>query len=187
MEMKCVHRILSLLLALVLIFELIPTGAMAADGGAESLPEEESIAREVEPGESSLNVVGEIEEYRDEREKHFRMEDGSFLAVDYGVPVHYALDEETWADIDNTLILQNTASPATSSRNWAASREPQRYTAVNGDDAKTFSGDLSTGFLFSTQRGGAAVAMSLLDGLTAPKNEEAPLPEETVPETEPET
>ena len=45
MEMKCVHRILSLLLALVLIFELIPTGAMAADGGAESLPEEESIAR----------------------------------------------------------------------------------------------------------------------------------------------
>ena len=186
MEMKCVHRILSLLLALVLIFELIPTGAMAADGGAESLPEE-SIAREVEPGESSLNVVGEIEEYRDEREKHFRMEDGSFLAVDYGVPVHYALDEETWADIDNTLILQNTASPAAASTNRAASGQPQRYTAVNGDDTKTFSGDLSTGFLFAAQHGASAVAMSLMDGLTAPTNETETLPEETLPETEPET
>lgn len=98
------------------------------------------------------------------------MEDGSFIAVDYGVPVHYALDEETWADIDNTLILQSAGASAASTSTAQPMQIPQQYTAVNGDDAKTFAGNLATGFLFSAQRGQSGVQMSLLDGWMAGRN-----------------
>ena len=50
-------------------------------------------------------MLGEVTENREEEEKHFRMEDGSFVGVNYGVPVHYAQGEE-WKDIDNTLVIQ---------------------------------------------------------------------------------
>ena len=103
MKQRYIFRILSILLALTLVFELFPTGALALENGGN----EESTVQEVAEGEPSSQVIGEVTEQRDEREKHFRMADGSFLAVDYGVPVHYALDEKTWADIDNTLILQS--------------------------------------------------------------------------------
>ena len=47
------------------------------------------MGEELAPGEASSQVVGEVTEHRGEGEKHFRMEDGSFLAVNYRVPVHY--------------------------------------------------------------------------------------------------
>ena len=123
------------------------------------------------------------------------MEDGSFIAVDYGVPVHYALDEETWVDIDNTLILQNASASAASTSAAQPMQIPQQYTAVNGDDAKTFAGNLATGFLFSARRGQSGVQMSLLDDWTEPDelDEAETVPEETgteeatEPVTEPET
>lgn len=214
MKQRYAFRILSILLALVLVFELFPTGALALEAGANEA--ETPTAQEVAAGEPSGNVIGEVTEYRDEREKHFRMEDGSFIAVDYGVPVHYALDEETWADIDNTLIPQSAGTSAASTSAAQPMQIPQQYTAVNGDDAKTFAGNLATGFLFSAQRGQSGVQMSLLDGwmetdeldeaetvpeetgteeATEPTTEpEAPTetlpvtePEETMPETEPVT
>ena len=134
MKFKLGTRFLSVFLALVLVFQLLPVSIFATEGTTdEAAPEIASS--------NDAYVTGEITSLRDEHEKHFQLSDGSFIAVDYGVPVHYALDEETWADIDNTLVLQNTASPATASMNRAVSSEPQRYAAVNGDDAKTFSGN----------------------------------------------
>ena len=38
------------------------------------------------PGEAGSRVLGEVTENREEEEKHFRMEDGSFVGVNYGVP-----------------------------------------------------------------------------------------------------
>lgn len=137
-----VCRILSALLAFVLLFELLPTGALAANPEGTGVPQVEAAA--VQPGEASQTVVGEVESYREERVKHFRMEDGSFIAVDYGIPVHYALDEDTWADIDNTLIPESTAARAAHAPGRAG-----QYTAVNGETSKTFSGNLAAGFLFS--------------------------------------
>ena len=189
MKQRYAFRILSMLLALVLVFELFPTGALALETGTNKA--ETPTAQEVAEGEPSGNVIGEVTEYRDEREKHFRMEDGSFIAVDYGVPVHYALDEETWADIDNTLILQSAGASAASTSTAQPMQIPQQYTAVNGDDAKTFAGNLATGFLFSAQRGQSGVQMSLLDGWTEPDelDEAETVPEETGTEeaTEPVT
>lgn len=193
MKQRYAFRILSMLLALVLVFELFPTGALALETGTNEA--ETPTAQEVAAGEPSGTVLGEVTEYRDEREKHFRMEDGSFIAVDYGVPVHYALDEETWADIDNTLILQSASASAASTSAAQPMQIPQQYTAVNGDDAKAFAGNLATGFLFSAQRGQSGVQMSLLDGWTEPDElgeaetvpEETGTEEATKPATEPET
>ena len=151
MKQRYAFRILSMLLAFVLVFELFPTGALAQDAGTGET--DATTAREVAEGEAGGTVLGEVTEYRDEREKHFRMEDGSFIAVDYGVPVHYALDEETWVDIDNTLVLQSSSASTASVTAAQSAQNPQQYTAVNGDDTKTFAGNLSTGFLFSAQRG----------------------------------
>ncbi len=136
----------------------------------------------------AVRALGEVTEYRDEREKHFRMEDGSFIAVDYGVPVHYALDEETWVDIDNTLVLQSSSASTASVTAAQSAQNPQQYTAVNGDDTKTFAGNLSTGFLFSAQRGQTGVRMSLMDGGTEPTEPELtePAAEATAEATEPE-
>lgn len=187
MQHKYLYRFLALLLALVLAFELLPTGVLAANTQTQHTSElqaEGDAAQEVLPGEASNTVVGEVEEYRDERVKHFRMEDGSFLAVDYGVPVHYALDKDTWVDIDNTLIPQDTAYPASAFAAQAISGAAQQYAAVNGDDTKTFSSSLSTGFLFSAQRGNSSVGMSLMDGLTVPTDARGALPEESAIEAE---
>ena len=127
MKQRYIFRILSILLALTLVFELFPTGALALENGGN----EESTVQEVAEGEPSSQVIGEVTEQRDEREKHFRMADGSFLAVDYGVPVHYALDEKTWADIDNTLILQSGNTGVARASAMQPVQNPQQYTAVS--------------------------------------------------------
>ncbi len=178
MKQRYAFRILSVLLALILVFELFPIGALARDTRASET--EAATVHETAEGEPSGKVIGEVTEYRDQREKHFRMEDGSFIAVDYGVPVHYALDEETWADIDNTLIPQSSSASTASVIATQPTQNLQQYTAVNGDDTKTFAGSLATGFLFSAQRGQAGVQMSLLDGGTAPTEPEMTEPAETV-------
>ena len=98
-------RVLSLLLAAVLVGQQVPqlraAGSPEEAGNIEAEEAAGSRPEETAEGKSSEVVVGEVVENRAEREKHFRMEDGSFLAVDYGVPVHYEAEEE-WEEIDNT-------------------------------------------------------------------------------------
>jgi len=103
-------RLLSLVLAVVLLFEVIPTSVWAteATGGWEQnaavMPEE------IQP-DPALVVTGEVEALRSENEKHYRLSDGSFIAVDYGMPVHYAQgdgENTVWMDIDNTLTTDRS-------------------------------------------------------------------------------
>ena len=55
-------------------------------------------------------MIGEINEERTETGKRFRLADGSYAAVEYGAPVHFADADGSWQDIDNTLELQNIVS-----------------------------------------------------------------------------
>ena len=64
MKQRYAFRILSILLALVLVFELFPTGALALEAGANEA--ETPTAQEVAAGEPSGNVIGEVTEYRDD-------------------------------------------------------------------------------------------------------------------------
>lgn len=97
MSYKQFKRIIALLLSITLLGQMIPVEATAA-----STAEDQNATL---PGEASTVVLGEVSQSREESVKHFRMGDGSYIAVDYGMPVHYA-DDGIWVDIDNTLILE---------------------------------------------------------------------------------
>ena len=90
-------RLLSLLLAVVLCVELLP-----AVGSAVSPSEdlEHTVEGTVE---EPAEVAFEEASLRGERVKHFRMGDGSYVAVQYDVPVHHRDADGRWQDIDNTL------------------------------------------------------------------------------------
>ena len=57
------------------------------------------------------NIVSEITQERDKYTKHFRLDDGTFMAVNYVVPVHYKNEKGKWVEYDNTIISDNTATP----------------------------------------------------------------------------
>ena len=90
-------RLVSLLLAVVLCVELLP-----AVGSAVSPSEdlEHTVEGTVE---EPAEVAFEEASLRGERVKHFRMGDGSYVAVQYDVPVHHRDADGRWQDIDNTL------------------------------------------------------------------------------------
>ena len=95
-------KLLSLLLALVMLFQLFPVTALAEDGedaGEMPQPEETILASE---GWEEPVPVGEDESKREENIKQFRMTDGSWLAATYPLAVHYEENGE-WVEIDNRL------------------------------------------------------------------------------------
>ena len=139
-------QFLALVLAAALLFELLPTANAVATNAVT-----------VGDGYADSHVVGEVNEERTETGKRFRLADGSYAAVEYGAPVHFADDDGNWQDIDNTLALQN-ADRAASVRT---------YESVNGTHEKDFAASLTDGFLFSSSSGERRVSMFLRDPLTA--------------------
>ena len=109
-------RLATALVLAVLMVVLIPVQA-----GAIALPElsaaENQIfgtqegngidTEETKPAE----ILAEVEEDRDQNTKHFRMDDGSFMAVQYEYPVHFQNEDGKWVDYDNTMkevTVENT-------------------------------------------------------------------------------
>lgn len=124
-------------MALVLVFEVLPLGAFATNGGSADFElADDSVFMDAEL--EAPTVIGELEELRTESEKQFQMSDGSYMAVSYGMSVHYQGENGAWADIDNTL------QPVSSYSGNAM------YTAANGDAVMSFAADLSNGQLFTT-------------------------------------
>lgn len=102
--------VISLLLVFVFVFQLMPLPSFATEvdytNSTEEIDASEAINKEKELTEASAvdsYIVGEDEELRDESVKHFRMNDGTIMAVEYGVPVHYQKADGKWENIDNTL------------------------------------------------------------------------------------
>ncbi len=123
---------ISVLLALVLVIQLLPASAVAADGDDEILiietEEEESEGgedeihlideeEELEPTEeidlesngapryTAADVLWENDMLREASAKHFHISDGSEMAIVYASPVHYRNADGAYQDIDNTLVL----------------------------------------------------------------------------------
>ena len=135
-------RMISLVLTAALLFQIVPLNAFALE--TDLITDSGDVFTELISAEDTT-VLGEIAEYRDESEKHFRMSDGSFIAVNYGMPVHYTEDGEEWIDIDNTLILHNSSGDAVT---YGFSNDgPSGYLAENGDDIRMFADTLATGFI----------------------------------------
>lgn len=89
---KYIKRILSFILATVLLLSSIPVSLAVQD-----LFDEETTSK----------IVREVTELREESVKHFLCEDGSYIAATYSAPVHYKENGE-WKEIDNSLSLDRT-------------------------------------------------------------------------------
>ncbi len=145
MKTRWYKQLLSAILVLALLIQVIPSQVWAsiidADGTA-------TVASGMVLEDVPVTIVGEEEALRTETEKHFRLSDGSYIAVSYGMPVHYLTASGEWADIDNTLTL---------------SADQTAYTTTNAQFATTFAADLATGKVLTSSYNGVSVSMSLLD------------------------
>ena len=141
---KKLSRLLSMILVVSLLMQIAPVEVFAIQGN-NSDSEKPAYANE------KPTIVGEEVTLRGESEKHFRLSDGSFLAVTYDSPVHYLDSMGKWQDINNLPIMAVDAEGESI------------YQIANGDKSTVFPSVLSDGVLFSTAFGNVAVSMHLLD------------------------
>ena len=122
---KLEKKILSLLVALVMVFQLFPMMSVKAlaegDDGkgtvvAADMRLEEAYANGLvsdyisgpEKTEyTAEDVLAEMPDLREEDVKHFLLTNGNSLAISYGYPVHYKDESGAYQDIDNRLALYN--------------------------------------------------------------------------------
>ena len=148
-------RIIAFVLAFVMVLELGATQVYATDmeytGETEDtaiIPMPEITAPEPAVEIPEVYIEGEVSELRNEYEKHYRLTDGSFMAVQYQVPVHYE-DDGQWVDIDNTLEAVTMFSGDTV------------YQAVNGENVQAFASDLSDGTIMTMATDDYMISMSI--------------------------
>lgn len=80
-------RLVALALTLVMTFELLPTRIWATDLKATPNDTEAFFQDSEELQEEPVSVTGEVDGNCGAKEKHYRLSDGSYIAVDYGMPV----------------------------------------------------------------------------------------------------
>ena len=86
-------RALAFFLMTLMVFYVIPVNCMKDIVSALSSDETVNLAEESKTSfDEEPYVLGEDLSKREESAKHFRMSDGSYVAVQYAEPVHY-LDE----------------------------------------------------------------------------------------------
>ena len=144
-------RIISFVLAFIMLLEIGPIHAFGMEMPMEEempdIPMPEIIEDEVAEI-PEVYIDGEVTELRNEYEKHYRLTDGSFMAVQYQVPVHYE-DDGQWVDIDNTLEAVTMFSGDTV------------YQAVNGENVQAFASDLSDGTIMTMATDDHMISMSI--------------------------
>lgn len=109
-------RILSAVLAIVLLASAIPVSLAVQELFTEELP---------------AQIVREVPELREESVKHFLCDDGSYIAATYAEPVHYN-ENGVWKEIDNRLILNSnklsaSGEPTYTTRAGLAVSIPQNF------------------------------------------------------------
>ena len=110
-KIKTLLSVVSIILC-VTILSSISTEVIAGtiDKSDEDTITSPSFA-DIGDGTTVGNIVSEITQERDKYTKNFRLDDGTFMAVNYVVPVHYKNEKGKWVEYDNTIISDNTATP----------------------------------------------------------------------------
>ena len=148
-----------------MLINMLPVHALALDSEDRG-----SASVQGDTESHTVQIIGEVEGLREEGIKHFRLSDGSFVAVSYGLPVHFQNSGGQWIDIDNRLSLAAGA-----------------YRTANANAPAAFPSTLANGKLFTVEHGGQSVSVSLLDTTTADQMISGELdtdPEETLPAEE---
>ena len=126
---KSIRKLLSICLVLVMLFNMLPLHAFAAE--TEKQPPSDTTGQEAVSND--VYIVEEIIEKRTEYTKQFRLSNGLHIATVYASPVHYEVDGQ-WEEIDNTLQPVNTRSGnayVNTAGVWQVSF-PQNMTENNG-------------------------------------------------------
>ena len=95
-------KITAFALSLSLLISVFST--LVWQSGATDLPESGELA---EPAA----IIAEETSLREECVKHFRLDNGSFMALTYASPVHYK-ENGQWKDTDNRLVLSDSVRSA---------------------------------------------------------------------------
>ena len=167
--MKKVKKVLSAVLVSALLMQSVAVPVSAAEDPFEAAAPTagESIRPENAPegSEDNPQVLYEVEEQREAAVKHFRLSDGSYVAASYPTAVHYAVGEDEWEEIDNTL---NLVSSGESSSERSVFSKGQVYQAVNGENEKSYAAVLEPDEeLLSLQNSDFGLQMAILSSETA--------------------
>jgi len=98
-------------------------------------------------------VLGEGVDSRTESSKTFRMSDGSYVAADYGKPIHYSDDNGDWQDYDNTLSYSDAVD----------SEDIAGYGTLESDISIKLANNSNSGNLLKIQMNGYKISLSLPD------------------------
>ena len=167
---KLRKQLLAILLVAVLILQIIPASVFAEEEQEYPTNGDEALVESTEDTYQAItksnNVLFEETSLREEAVKHFRMEDGTYLAVRYDAPVHYSNESGIWTDFDNTLIPVSTTKDD----------EITAYRVENGDSQRTFAADANADELLALQKGEFGVVLSLakeMEGMTRADQEQS--------------
>jgi len=169
-------RALAFFLMTLMVFYVIPVNCM--QDIVTALSTDESVST-VEETETSLDeepyVLGEDLSKREESAKHFRMSDGSYVAVQYAEPVHYLDSDGTYVEYDNTLSLSQNTSSGLIGNLQSGNLTTENITAINGykanksDVSITLANSASQSKLTSISKGEYSVSIIPLSLNTSSK------------------
>ncbi len=136
-RIKFLLKIIAFSLAVILFLQMFPFSIVST-----AINNADVVERSMSEGslEYSSKVIGEVESLRDEYTKHFRCDDGSFVAAIYNEPVHYQENGE-WKEIDNTLVANNNYGDTAR----VASINNAKYTISETSTPITFPKDINNG------------------------------------------
>ena len=115
-------RVLSFLLVLVLTIQMsgvLEVAALAPNTRESLVPPAMPETANISISETTAipteepEIIGEDISKRAASSKHFRLSDGSWMAVSYSGAVHYQAEDGSWLEIDNTIEVSGTGKNAT--------------------------------------------------------------------------
>ena len=147
---KFLLKAIAFSLAVIAVFQVLPLSTIATELNNSDI---EEIATAQAAEKYLPEIIGEEKTLRDEYTKHFRREDGSFVAAVYSEPVHYIRNGE-WRDVDNTpVISRNNAGTAVMSANANvnAYASNSKYSISKTPTPVTFPDDIGEGRITITK------------------------------------
>lgn len=183
--MKRSLRLISIMLAIVLMMEtgLRSGNIVLADPVTESvnniqeeIPESETVVpieSESVITEENPQILFEVESLREQNEKHYRLSDGTMMAAEYAMDVHYENENGEWTEIDNRFIYE----PATETDAM------EGYATADGAVEFKFAPDTS-GEIVRAADGKHFVSFELITEEVEPEMEDLQVSEEVLEETE---
>ena len=166
-KLRFLMRIISMLLVVVFVSEefLGSGNIVLASPQEEAAIEEIAAETEEETAAEDLQVLFELEDFREQNSKQYRMSDGTVMAAEYGYDVHYKDGENEWKDIDNRFLYE--AADGNQSEGFATAEGEVKYRfaldASENEVVKATTGDYSVGFALIREDAQEAEAAAALE------------------------